>query len=182
MFDKDREEDNIVIRPAQVSDAPGIAHVLVDTFLDTYRGIMQDSVLNRLSIPGRSTRWEQVIAAKGSDIVLVAVDDATNRVLGYAYGGTSRDVSMSDGEIYHLYIHPKAQGHRLGERLFKAFARTLWMEGYVSMVVHVLEGNTAIHFYQRMGGFAMGSHMTTIDGIPYRENSFRWPDLDEFIE
>jgi ribosomal protein S18 acetylase RimI-like enzyme len=181
-MDKDREEDDVIIRPARVSDAPGIAHVLVDTFLDTYRGIIQDSILNRLSIPGRSTRWEQVIAAKGSDIVLVAVDSKSNRVLGYAYGGSSRDVSLPDGEIYQLYVHPKAQGQHLGERLFKAFARMLWLEGYVSMVVHVLEGNPAMHFYQRMGGEPMGSRMTTMDGMPYRENSFRWPDLDAFMQ
>lgn len=182
MYDLDQEKDSTIVRPARVSDAPGIAHVLVDTYLDTYRGLIQDSTLNRLSIPGRSTRWEQVIAARGSDIVLVAVDEKSNRVLGYAYGGTSRDVTLPDGEIYQLYVHPKAQGNHLGERLFVQFARALWLEGYVSMVVHVLEGNPAMHFYQRMGGIPVGSHMTTLDGKLYRENSFRWPDLDEFMD
>lgn len=176
------DQDSTIIRRARVADAPGIAHVLVDTYLDTYRGIIPDSILGHLSIPGRSTRWEQVIASHGSDIVLVAIDEKSNQVLGYAYGGSSRDVTLVDGELYQLYIHPKVQGQGIGKRLFIAFARELWLEGYISMIAHVLEGNPAMHFYRKLGGLPVGSHMTTMDGKPFRENSFRWPDLDEFIK
>ena len=42
MYDLDQEKDSTIVRPARVSDAPGIAHVLVDTYLDTYRGLIQD--------------------------------------------------------------------------------------------------------------------------------------------
>ena len=178
----DSNSFSAMIRPARVSDAPGIAHVLVDTYIDTYRGLLQDSTLKRLSIPGRSTRWEQVISSHGSDIVLVAVDDETGLVLGYAYGGTSRDPALPDGELYQLYVHPKAQGQHIGERLFLQFARTLWMEDYVSMIVNVLDGSRSIHFYERHGGVSIGSHMTTVDGKNYSESTYRWPDLDDFMD
>ena len=178
----DSSNFSAIIRPARANDAPGIAHVLVDTYIDTYRGLLQDSTLKRLSIPGRSTRWEQVISSQGSDIVLVAVDEESGLVLGYAYGGTSRDLTLPDGELYQLYVHPKVQGNHLGERLFKQFARALWLEGYVSMIVNVLDGSRSIHFYERLGGSCIGSHMTTVDGKNYRESTYRWPDLDDFMD
>lgn len=178
----DNADSSAIIRPARVSDAPGIAHVLVETYTAAYRGLLEDSTLRKLSISGRSLRWEQVIAAQGSDIVLVAVDETTDQVLGYAYGGTSRDPSLPDGELYQMYIHPSAQGRQLGRQLFCQFARFLWREGYVSMIANVLDGSRSIHFYEKMGGRSTGSHTITMDGRDYRETTYRWPDLDEFIK
>ena len=53
---------------------------------------------------------------------------------------------------------------------------------YVSMIANVLDGSRSIHFYERLGGSCIGNHMTTVDGKNYRESTYRWPDLDEFME
>ena len=166
-------DDSVLIRAAHPEDAQGIARVLVETFLDTYRGLVQDRSLNKLSIPGSSTRWEQVISSHGAIIILVAVDASSNEVLGYAYGGSCRDASLPDGELYHFYILPKAQRHHIGRRLFCQFARTLWSEGYDSMIVRVLDGTPAMSFYQKMNGLPFQRDQVYIDGRPYLENSFR---------
>lgn len=178
---EDEFDSTFVVRPALPGDAQGIAQVLVETFTETYRGLIQDKSLNKLSVPGSSIRWGQVIAAHGSDIVLVAADPETGEVLGYAYGGSARDASLPDGELYQCYVHPKAQGRHIGRQLFLHFARTLWSEGYSSMIARVLDGTPAMHFYQTMQGIAVSSDIAAFDGRSYREILYRWPDLDEFM-
>ena len=47
----------IVIRPATVEDAAGIAEVQVATWRTAFRGVVADRALERLSVEQRTERW-----------------------------------------------------------------------------------------------------------------------------
>jgi hypothetical protein len=71
------------IRDAQVSDAAGLAKVQVDSYRTAYAGILPDDYLAHFTYEEQTQDWRDLIAAGGSNILLVA-PDASGEVVGYA--------------------------------------------------------------------------------------------------
>jgi len=63
----------VMIRQASLDDVPAIARVHVDTWRTTYRGLLPDEHLTRLTYEGRERLWTEAIGTphEGS-FVLVA--------------------------------------------------------------------------------------------------------------
>lgn len=56
----------IIIRPAVPADAAGMARVHVDSWRESYGGIVPEGYLNALSVPERTRRWQDMLESKQS--------------------------------------------------------------------------------------------------------------------
>ena len=54
-------QDDRQIRRATVADAPRIAQMHVESWLETYTGIVPQEILAALSVPRRTLAWESIL-------------------------------------------------------------------------------------------------------------------------
>ena len=146
-----------MIRPAVPDDARAIAEVHVASWLAGYRGLMPDETLDALDVDARAARWHKGLT-DGTATALVAEDDAG--IYGWATVGRSRDPDAGDevGELWGLYLHPRAWGRGLGRELHGAALDDLRAQGFTVATLWVLESNErARRFYERQGWRDEGS-------------------------
>ncbi len=74
-----------MIRPATVDDASAIGHVHVESWRNTYRGLMPDAVLDGLSVEQRVNFWREVIERAKKQSVFV-VTGQQDKVIGFVNG------------------------------------------------------------------------------------------------
>src|SRR2546423_5284053 len=94
----------IVIRPARAEDAESIARVRVDSWRETYRGMIPQSYLDAMKLDESRLLWEQVLAA-GSDAVSVFVAEHDARIIGFASGNMrALPKHRFDAELSAVYV------------------------------------------------------------------------------
>lgn len=179
------EHSVVQIREARSDDAPGIAAVHVASWRTTYRCIIPDEHLARLSVEQRAQRWRETLAG-GADNVYVAEDDAggEGRVIGFASGGPERDrnIPVYDGELYAVYILQEYQGQGIGQRLVRAVAERLATRGFNAMLVWVLASNPSRGFYERLGGQFVREKAIEIGSASLPEVAYGWQDIRALLE
>ena len=166
---------DILIRRAIPSDAAGIARVRIDTWRDTYRGIVPDEYLARLDYAADLPRFENYLADERT-FFFVALN-AAQEVIGFASGGAERDgLPGCPGEVYAIYILPACQKSGIGRRLIHASFEELSARGLFPAVIWALEQNPACGFYRRIGGVQVGSKTIEIGGRELIELGFGFSD------
>lgn len=141
--------DTVEVRDAAVEDAAAIARIYVDTWRDTYDGILSAAYLAKMSVEKLSQRWRQLLR-RPHELVLVAV--LHDEVVAFCSGGleTSGDPFFR-GEVFTLYVTPEHQRRGIGEHLLAEMLARL--EHLAPVIVQVLEKNDgARRFYVEMGG------------------------------
>jgi ribosomal protein S18 acetylase RimI-like enzyme len=165
----------MIIRPAQIADAEGIAVVHVDAWRETYRGIVSDEILSGLSYERRAQNWKRSIA-EGHQCLFVAED--ARRIVGFVNAGPGREAPCSfDSEIYAIYLLRAHQRRGMGAALYRAAVQWLVEQGFQNMFLWVLAENPTRSFYERMGGVELGSKMTEL-GKPLLEVSYGWRGIN----
>lgn len=94
----------LAIRDARAEDAEDIAGVHVRSWQAAYRGLIDQSVLDGLSVDERASGWRRILAEPlpTSLGTLVAVRD--DHLIGWASLGSGRDPDgLADGEVYGIY-------------------------------------------------------------------------------
>lgn len=143
-----------MIRRAVPADAAGITQVHFGGWLDAYRGIMPDDVLDNLDFEARRARWHDNLADGSAGARnFVDVDDETGVIRGFSGGGPCRDEDrLGAGEVYALYVGKDWWGAGVGEALFRTAIDWLKAEGYPRGVLWVLRDNwRARRFYEKQG-------------------------------
>ena len=167
----------VEVRFAVPGDAPALARVHVQSWKETYRGLMPDDFLESMtSEPRRERRrslWTQTLE-EGQDSVLVAVEDG--EVVGFASGGLT-DFAGYDAELFTLYLRRSAQGQGIGRALMRELARDLVARGHQSMLLWVLDVNPTRAFYEYLGGTVITEKTEVVPGGALREVAYGWPDL-----
>jgi GNAT superfamily N-acetyltransferase len=165
------------IREANPSDAAGIARVHVECWRTTYVNIVPDDFLAGLSVEKRTESWTALLTAAGVRFTYVAEDDA-GEIIGWASGGPERSGDIKyKGEIYGIYILKPFQRRGLGRKLTTAIARALIRKGIESMLIWVLEKNTATGFYEALGGVRLGESQAAMGGLQLAKVAFGWENL-----
>jgi ribosomal protein S18 acetylase RimI-like enzyme len=162
-------DEKILTRPALPADAPSIARVHIQSWRETYPGLVPRPVLDALDPGEREKAWLERLEAGDSDGRFNVVGELRGKgVLGFASGGALRRdwaleggfapalLSKFDGEFQALYVARAGQGCGLGRALFRQVCEGLKRRGFSSMLVRVLKGNPACGFYERMGGIKAG--------------------------
>jgi L-amino acid N-acyltransferase YncA len=172
----------VLVREATALDAEAIARVRVLSWQRAYRGIIDDSVLDAMSVEADRERWLRRLGPGGGPGFTRVVADERGRVLGFAAAGPVRERVASQparlGELYLLYLAPAAQRCGLGTRLARSAARGLDALGLPAMVVWVLERNApARGFYERLGGREAGRRDTSVGMQRLTEVMYAWDAL-----
>ncbi len=162
------------IREATFDDAAGIARAHTDSWLASYRGILPDTVLDRIDV-GQRTETRRRILRDRSVFQLVAYDVTHGDIVGFCDAGPARRRVPQAGELYALYLVHRAKRYGLGQEMLERVQAWLGAQGMRSMVIWVLENNEhARGFYEAMGGRVTGRLQTSVGGFPVIEVSYAW--------
>ena len=164
--------NDTILRSASIDDAPGIAQVQVQSWDETYRGILPDSFIESRTYEGRLNLWTRILT---HDHFFTEVIELNGQIVGFVNGGPTRNTGQAgDGEVYALYVLRSVQKRGLGRTLFDAARRTLQTMGYQSFVLTVLKDNPTTAFYERMGGDHLSDEQLSIDGAQFEEVVYRF--------
>jgi ribosomal protein S18 acetylase RimI-like enzyme len=139
------------IRAASPEDCHAVAEVHVASWQAAYAGVLDAASLASLSIERRADSWRQVLAEAQSELLVGRMGAST---VGFASFGPSRDADAPSGrgEIWALYVHPRAWSTGAGRELWFAARERLQSQGSSSISLWVLECNArAIRFYSAAG-------------------------------
>jgi len=171
-----------LVFPAGPSDAEDLARVHVTSWRETYRGLLPDAFLARMSEAGHARRFARSLLHPGEHgVTLVAAD--RNGIVGYAAGGPSRSGAKGEAEIATLYVLRRAQSQGLGARLMADTARVLAAQGATSLMISVLRENIrARGFYEHLSGEPEAPRREPGPGgqLLY-EVAYRWADIQGLI-
>ncbi len=173
------ETIRIGIRIARPTDAADIAHVYVESWRDTYAGLLPDAGLLRMSKTDHAATWTRTIKqANLRNPILVAADTKSN-IYGFASAGPTRDKSLPfEGEVYTLYVAPGWTGQGIGAGLLASLFRLFSKGGYNGMIIWALADNPSRFFYEAMGGQLVAERPHPMWGKTFREIAYGWPKLD----
>lgn len=149
--------ERYVIRDMTPEHYGGKGYVHYKSWQETYRGLMDDRILDRQTLENCQT-----IANRYPQGTLVLLDrNHRDRVAGFAcYIAEARDFFSlpSASEVSAIYLLEQYKGLGLGRRLMEACLERL---PHPSVFLLVLQGNTrAIGFYEHMG-FRLTGHSRT---------------------
>jgi len=162
------------IRLAEVQDAAAIAHVHVQSWLTTYKGLVPEEYLASLNEAERVPLWQKWLTRD----ISVFVAEIESQIVGFASGGPIREpLAAYDAELYTIYLLEEVQGRGIGKDLLSAVAEALIGKDHTSMLVWVLEQNPAVRFYEKTGAEQLMSKQIEIGGISLTELALGWPDL-----
>lgn len=117
------------IRAAQPAEAIQLAKVHVQSWQETYAGILPQAYLDGLCWQDREPMWQAAIARPDRHAVAVYEDE---RAVAVAMTGPIRDVdpAIVDGELYLIYVLQSHQrrgiGRELAARCRTILARSWW--------------------------------------------------------
>ncbi|MBE9917542.1 GNAT family N-acetyltransferase [Paenibacillus donghaensis] len=167
------------IREAETKDIHGLAHVHLNSWLTTYRGIVPDTYLDNMKLESRIELWTRVLDPSNKSMTFV-LENRSGEIAGFINGGASREKGFDiEAEVYSLYLLKEAQGKGYGRELMNRMIGYFREQGYRSMLVWVLEDNPALQFYQKMGGRFLTRDLLEIGGEHVKDLCLEWRNLDE---
>ena len=171
------DEMPVKVRRATAEDAAEIARVYIESWHDTYPGVVPTALLTAMTLKGQTARWRSAIRSASRETVFVA-ESERHGILGMSSFGPSRDTVMGfDGEIFTLYVDPSFFGRGIGRMMMvSAFAR-MSARGFSSCVIWAHAKNPARFFYERMGGRLIAERTARMMGDPIPEAAFGWKTL-----
>ncbi|MGD6802700.1 GNAT family N-acetyltransferase [Rossellomorea aquimaris] len=168
------------IKRADINDARGIAKVQVDSWKTTYKDIVPDDYLIRLSYESRELKWKDIISNGG--IVFVA-ENSPGEIVGFSSCGPQRDNKYSQyrGELYAIYILKEYQRSGLGKLLVMPIIDEFLEKEIFAITVIVLKDNYSRLFYEALGAEKIGTIDTEISGRRLIEFVYGWEDIRKII-
>lgn len=153
------------VRAARPDDAPEIARINVDAWQHSYRGIVDDPVLDRMLPESRLPALTRVLRLPEPSRVFVAVDDE-GRIGAYCAVDAVRESTdahpdLHTGELVAIYADPRFHGTGAGHEVHEAGVRHLMDQGFRYAVLWVFQDNAKTRgFYE--------SHGWRHDGLVHR--------------
>jgi len=171
------------VRAGIPEGAEKIAAIYVETWRETYPGMLPDRVLVKMSDEAQAFYWSRLLSARRArEFVRVAVD-AKGSVTGFGSAGPERHAARHEGEIYTLYVRPDFQNRGIGRALICALLAGLRERGCHQAMLWVLAANPSRFFYEVMGGKKSLERSERLWGMDVPQIGYRWSDLaDAFKE
>ena len=163
------------VRSARPEDAADLARIYIESWQDTYAGVIAHSVLGAMSHKSHTARWQTTI--RNGSAVLVA-EDAKAGLLGLCSLGAARDAGLGfEGEIYTLYVDPSFLGRGVGRALLAGAFASFKDRQLRSCLIWAHAKNNACFFYEAMGGRRVATRTTRLLGELTPEIGFGWRQL-----
>lgn len=168
------------IRKAIESDARGIAKVHVDCWRTTYKNIIPNDFLKKLSYDQRTNLWSKNISKDGN-YVFVA-ENSEGEIVGFTDGG-KRETNTVDhsGDLTSIYILESYQGMGIGKQLLIHLLRQFEKLGFNRIFVEVLEENKSRFFYESFGAKLSNTEKVTIAGEELSLLVYEWNDIGSVL-
>ncbi|MFS0752126.1 N-acetyltransferase family protein [Oceanobacillus sp. 1P07AA] len=168
------------IRKALFEDARGIAIVHVDSWKETYKGIVPGSYLKKLTYQQREQIWESNISEDKS--IIVVAENEQGKIIGFADGGKrSTNTYENTGDLTSLYLLETYQGRGIGKQLLREVLLHLEELGYRKVFVEVLEDNRTRYFYEYYGATLTSSSSVTYGGKELSLLIYEWNQVNEVL-
>ena len=135
----------VIVRPASLDDARGIAEVHVQAWREAYVHQLPATVLADLGVEPRVERWAAIIADDVTDVHVVELD---GRIVGWATASEGRDDDRPvRRELEGIYVLAERHGTGAGQLLLDAVVGAddayLWM----------MDDNPRAEAFYRRNGF-----------------------------
>lgn len=168
------------IRKAFLPDASGIARVHVDSWRTTYKNIIPDEFLKKLSYDQRTDLWTRNINKEGNYVFVAENDDG--EIVGFADCGKRETNHVEhSGDLTSIYILEEYQETGIGKQLMKQLFIQFRELGYLKVFVEVLEDNKSRYFYEKYGAELIGTQSITLGDGELSLLIYEWNDLSEVI-
>ena len=146
-----RARDDVCLRAALSSDAPGLAAVFVSCWLHAYHGVVPEEKLQALE-ESEIALWLETLIGAGTTSTTVA-QSASHELLGFCRHGRDPD-DQSRGHVFSLYVTPAAAGRGLGTRLLTHALDDLSQRDLAPVTIWVFEQNAPARRLYDACGFA----------------------------
>jgi GNAT superfamily N-acetyltransferase len=141
----------LTVRAARPEDAAGVAGVHVRSWQVGYRGLLPDDYLDGLRVEDRASRYTFRLAGLDRPATAVAVEG--DEVRGLVTTGPARGGAESTGEVYALYVDPRAWRRGIGTALMATARSRLAEVGFADALLWVLTGNEQAERFYRADGW-----------------------------
>jgi GNAT superfamily N-acetyltransferase len=163
------------IRDAKPTDASRLAEIHVRGWQFTYKGIIPNSYLSKLSIEEYTSKWSEKLRTKNplNFHIVAELDDI--HVIGFASVCPERTVVPRQwGELSMIYVLSRYHKQGVGTALFNEVIARLKKQGYKGMISWMLAENPAGAFYRKLGGTQQGVKTELIDGVMKELTAYEW--------
>ncbi len=165
----------MIIRPAQLEDASGIAKVRIDTWRTTYRDIVPAEFLDNMSYEEDTQLRAAHLSTPESKTFTYVAENDEGQIVGFVAGGPERNNDpIYKGELYAIYILRSYHGQGIGRQLTNVLVERLLQVGIDSMILWVFADNPARRFYEALGGKMIKESQFEIAGVTRCEVAYGW--------
>ncbi|HET7085791.1 MAG TPA: GNAT family N-acetyltransferase [Rhizomicrobium sp.] len=167
------------VRTARPEDAAELARIYIESWQDTYAGMISHSLLGGMSIKAHTARWQGAIknVDRNGGAILVA-EEPRFGAIGLCSLGKARDSGLGfEGEVYTLYVDPAFLGRGAGRALLSGAFEALKDRKLRSCLIWAHARNNACFFYEAMGGRRIAVRTTRLMGELTPEIGFGWKRL-----
>jgi GNAT superfamily N-acetyltransferase len=163
-------------REATVADSYEVAQVHVQSWRDSFAGLVPQPFLDSMSVEQRA----KAFASRATDgFYKMFLAEARGRgVVGFMDIGKPRDSRPSyEAELYAIYILKEFQRQGIGQELFNLGVEAAVANGMNSMYLLALEVSPYKSFYEKLGGRCVGKRATMLEGVEYSTLVYAWDKL-----
>ena len=158
------------IRKAVLADSKGIAKVHVDSWRTTYKNIIPDGFLKKLSYDRRTELWNENIIKKGN-YVFVA-ENSDGKIIGFADCGKRESNHVPEsGDLTAIYLLEEYQGKGVGKRLLRKVFLQFEELGFNRIFVEVLEDGAELYKTEKI----------TIAGAELNLLIYEWNNIGDVL-
>ncbi len=173
----------VTIRGAQAADAIGMARTYVESWRDTYPGLIPEKYLLAMSASREARSLRQRLTTPRRSAISLVADAGHRRIVGLADAGPCREpVKGFDGEVFTLYVHPDHVGRGIGRALLGELGGEFLRRGVDSMLVWVLAENPARWFYHAQGGRSVARRVIPFAGARLPAVAYGWPNTAALVD
>jgi ribosomal protein S18 acetylase RimI-like enzyme len=174
-----------LIRRAASPDAPDLARMHVESWRETYPGLVPAVMLSSLSVDARTAAWSRILS-EPARATAVFVAELDGRIVAFGSCGPQRSEALRarryDGEISTIYVLQAFQRRALGTRLLAAMASRLEASGFRAASLWVLRENApARRFYERHGGQVIAEREDARPEGTLLEVAYGWVDVADIV-
>ena len=158
-----------MIRIANQNDVQQIAQVHVQSWKETYIGIIRQHVIDELSVEQRIQLWQKLVIDQNHRIF---VYEHEGQILGFLDGYLNPNNNIA--EIKAFYFLKEIKGQGIGRAMFEQFYQLANSAHYQRLQLGVINQNPSRYFYEKMGGKMMGEDEIPEYGKGIFEVFYQW--------
>ena len=173
---REEQQSNVTFREATVADALAIAKVHVQSWRESFAGIVPQTFLDKMSVENRAKAFEKGFVVDFYKMFVAETQE--NGIVGFADFGKIRDnQSKFEAELYAIYLLRDVQRKGIGGKLFDLGVKYLVAQNMNSLSLTALEISPYKPFYEKMGGHLVERKTTNIEGESYATVVDGWDRL-----